>query len=82
VPQRSKKSNVLLGIRILASLGIVGCLAYDYLTHHRNQLASDLGILVAVGLLNVSHLQGRKLAEQNMRRFGLTPDRDEAPPSV
>ncbi len=82
MPQRSTKSNVLLGIRILASLVVVACLAYDYLTHHRNQLASDLGILVAVGFINVSHLQGRKLAEQNMRKFGLEPDRDEAPPGV
>jgi hypothetical protein len=44
-------------------------------------IVGDLAMYAVFAGLTYSSFQGNKLAEENIRKAGLTPDRDEAPPA-
>jgi hypothetical protein len=74
--------RLLLGIQIICAAVVVG-IAYHYY-RPRQVIATALGIAIVFGAVSLKHstTQRIKLADENIQKAGLTPDRDEAPPSV
>lgn len=75
--QRSKSRFVWWGIRLIA-LTVTVVLAYR--AYEADSYRGLIGLLVAVGLgalMSYSNRQGEKLAIENMKKYGLEPDRDE-----
>jgi len=74
--------RVVWGLRLIA---LTIPLALSYFSYKRGGYRGLVGTLFSVVLgvlLSYPNRQGRKLAIENMRKHGLEPDRDEAPPSV
>jgi hypothetical protein len=81
VTQSSLGRYVLLGLRfVLAVVSVV--LVYKMYRHDGYKEALLLGLICLVGPFLPSGLeQGAKLADANMRKHGLNPDREEAQPA-
>ena len=75
-----KSKFVMLGIR-LAATAVIGWIVIHDFRNHGPRGWEDLGLLVVGLLLGLSNWRGIVLAKQNMKKFGLEPDRDEALPA-
>ena len=79
--QLPKSRYVFQGIRLIA-LAVVLVLAYrSYRTESYLGLVATASAAVLGLLWSYPNRQGEKLAAENMRKYGLNPDRDEATPS-
>ena len=77
--QRSLRGYVFLGVRLVCTSAFLGMSYCEYRQHGYRAALSFLTIFVVVTCLTYSTWQGRKLADLNMRRHGLNPDREEGP---
>jgi hypothetical protein len=79
---QSRKSRfVFMSIRIVCGLVFLVLVFRDFQLHGWLRVFGDIGFgVIAFGVAYASR-QGRKLAADNMRRAGLSPDRDEALPA-
>jgi hypothetical protein len=79
--QRSRTRIVWQGIRLIA-LAVTLVLAYR--AYQADRYIGLIGMLCSVVLgvlMSYPARQGEKLAIENMKKYGLEPDRDEATPS-
>jgi hypothetical protein len=79
--ERSTKVRYVQWVLELACYVPVAVIAYGIF---RSIRVAVFAMICAFGrsLWMYSHTQGKKLAIENMKKYGLNPDRDEAPPSV
>jgi hypothetical protein len=78
----SMKRRVLLGIRIVCIPAVLWVTYYDYRREGFIGIVGNLAMYAVIAALSYSKFQGKTLAEENMTKYGLEPDRDEAPPSA
>jgi hypothetical protein len=74
--QRSIRPYVFIGICLLSGVVYLGFVYRGYLRHWYLAVATAICLVLAHWGLRYSNEQGRKLANENMRKAGLKPDRD------
>ncbi|HEX4576447.1 MAG TPA: hypothetical protein VH117_03775 [Edaphobacter sp.] len=77
----AQRRFVFMGIRLLCIVVVLGIIYRDFLHGEYGILLSDVGLVGVLAFYQYANMQGRKLADKNMRDVGLNPDRDEAQPA-
>ncbi len=70
-------SYVRLSLRLLSFAIVAGILWFDYRRGGFRDLLTGLVAIVAAWFFNWSLGDSKKIADRNMRKYGLDPDRDE-----
>jgi hypothetical protein len=73
---RSVRRRVLLGIRIVLIPALLVIMYRDYRHEGVVGVVGDLAMYGVIAGFSYSNFQGKKLAEENIRKAGLTTDRD------
>ena len=77
----SVRRRVLLGIRIVCAVAFLAITYYDYRQEGVIGIIGNIAMYTVFAGLSYSKFQGNKLAVENMKKYGLEPDRDEAQPA-
>jgi hypothetical protein len=74
--QRSTREYVFIGIRLACAVVLIVSAIHDYRRGGSLTAFESVLFLPLMWAFSHSHAQGKKLADENMCKAGLNPDRD------